>query len=404
MKFLRNKKIIVFLGLILISCAAVFADSEGASAKREKFIQAARNLLGTPYVSGGTTGSGVDCSGLTYRAALEAGLGKLPRSVTELYRYCTPVADSKLEAGDLIFFNEGGNPTHVGIYLGNNKIIHAASQGTKTGVIESKLSSSWYVNHYYGGGRFIESNGKASPLTACKSKAPSSVAIIDDPSLEEPAPAKPAEKKPAEKPAAKETPKKEEPYRPKTNSSSYGLVSGANLCAAVYFGWSCFLPDQAKLYVKSASLELDIHSTAGFLNPGVFARLTGIVPRYSGDSSNTHLPVCISLNPNRYIRAYVGIVIPLDSSGYITYGNGSKMAATLPFYMTGISKTLVAPLIPGIAGITFSTPSFNFDGLRVSVVQDISFTNYVASGNTPLTTSEKIVAGLDFSTGVKVIF
>jgi len=89
-------------------------------------------FLGTPYVWGGTTPSGFDCSGFTsyvYRNAL----GKsIPRTSGAQYTASKKISKSQLQVGDLVFFNtSGGGVSHVSIYAGNNKLLHAAGKQVK---------------------------------------------------------------------------------------------------------------------------------------------------------------------------------------------------------------------------------------------------------------------------------
>ncbi len=89
-------------------------------------------FLGIPYVWGGTTPSGFDCSGFTsyvYRNAL----GKsIPRTSGAQYTASKKISKSQLQVGDLVFFNtSGGGVSHVSIYAGNNKLLHAAGKQVK---------------------------------------------------------------------------------------------------------------------------------------------------------------------------------------------------------------------------------------------------------------------------------
>lgn len=123
-----------------------------------KFVECAKSYLGTPYVWGGTSRSGVDCSGLVYLAAQEAGLGTLPRTAKTLYGITSKISKSDLSAGDLVFFSSGSSISHVAIYVGDNQILHAVSEGSNTGVITSKLSQDYWKNHYYSSGRIMSNN------------------------------------------------------------------------------------------------------------------------------------------------------------------------------------------------------------------------------------------------------
>lgn len=121
---------------------------------QEKIVQKAYEFLGTPYKYGGTDKNGVDCSGLSY-AVYKAVTGQsLPRAVATLYEYGEKVT-AQLLPGDLLFFDTVGGPSHVGIYIGNNNLIHAASAGPKLGVIISSLNEDYYKTRYLGARRVI---------------------------------------------------------------------------------------------------------------------------------------------------------------------------------------------------------------------------------------------------------
>lgn len=111
----------------------------------DKLINTAKAYLGTPYVWGGTTTSGFDCSGYTQFVFRESGI-TLPRQTTD--QYVTGSKVSSPSVGDLVFFEtykEG--PSHVGIYIGNNEFIHA---GSTRGVEISSMDNVYWKPRYLG--------------------------------------------------------------------------------------------------------------------------------------------------------------------------------------------------------------------------------------------------------------
>jgi peptidoglycan endopeptidase LytE len=109
-------------------------------------------LVGTPYQWGGTTPSGFDCSGFVDYVFAQEGLS-LPRTAAEMYRLGTPVGDP--QPGDLVFFTtDRPGPSHVGIYLGNQRFISAT---TSRGVRISNVTDPYYWGpRYIGARRFFE--------------------------------------------------------------------------------------------------------------------------------------------------------------------------------------------------------------------------------------------------------
>ena len=88
----------------------------------------AAKYIGVPYVYGGTSPSGFDCSGLIYYAAKEAGIG-LPRTSQAQSTLGSYVSVSDLKAGDLVFWGGVGSAYHVGIYIGGGQYLHAPAPG-----------------------------------------------------------------------------------------------------------------------------------------------------------------------------------------------------------------------------------------------------------------------------------
>lgn len=143
----------------LASAAAAGRPQMPPLSTPDAVVQAAREYLGVPYVHGGDGRSGLDCSGLVYRVFRDMTGAELPRGVVGLFNSGTP-AKPLLHIGDLVFFDtfDRGRPTvasHVGIYTGNGRFVHAASQGPRTGVIVSTLDSSYYRDRYLGARRVI---------------------------------------------------------------------------------------------------------------------------------------------------------------------------------------------------------------------------------------------------------
>lgn len=119
------------------------------------FVRVAQRYAGTPYVWGGESARGFDCSGFIIRVMRDLGYRALPHSAAEQFRYGLPIANALLKPGDLVFFANTYKPgiSHVGIYLGRRRFIHAA--GTGLGTIVSSLDSPKFRAKYAGARRLV---------------------------------------------------------------------------------------------------------------------------------------------------------------------------------------------------------------------------------------------------------
>lgn len=129
----------------------------GMHSRSSEAVLQAVSQLGTPYQWGGeSTTHGFDCSGLA-QYAYEAANLSLPRTSRLQYRATRRVSRDELRPGDLVFFHlHGRHVDHVGIYVGDNRFIHAPSTG-KT-VSFAHLDNAYWARHYVSGGRVAEAN------------------------------------------------------------------------------------------------------------------------------------------------------------------------------------------------------------------------------------------------------
>ena len=112
----------------------------------ERAVQIARTQLGVPYVYGGASPGGFDCSGLVMYVFAQVGVS-LPHSSYAQYGMGSPVSRDQLQPGDLVFFDGLG---HVGIYVGGGSFIHAPHTGD---VVKISSISGWYASTYVGARR-----------------------------------------------------------------------------------------------------------------------------------------------------------------------------------------------------------------------------------------------------------
>ena len=107
----------------------------------ERAAAIALNQVGVPYRYGGSTPTGFDCSGLVQYSYTRAGV-RVPRTTGQLWSTASTVSHEELKAGDLLFFRIEGKMSHVGLYLGEQRFVHAPQSGRKVSV--ASLKSPFY--------------------------------------------------------------------------------------------------------------------------------------------------------------------------------------------------------------------------------------------------------------------
>lgn len=127
------------------------AGTAASSGLAQRLLGIASQYEGVPYVFGGTSPSGFDCSGFTRYVYSAVGVN-LPRMADEQYGVGNDVSMSNLAPGDLVFFSTyAPGVSHVGIYIGNNQFINASNDGVSV----ASLNSSYWSSHYVGAKRVI---------------------------------------------------------------------------------------------------------------------------------------------------------------------------------------------------------------------------------------------------------
>lgn len=138
-------------GAVKASSTKVKQTSNANDTNRSRLISLAKDQLGVPYVWGGTTPKGFDCSGFIYYTLKSEGLISSRTNVSGYWSQATKISNP--QAGDLVFFQNTykKGASHIGIYLENGRFIHAGDSGVQI----SSVSSSYWKSHFLGYGTFF---------------------------------------------------------------------------------------------------------------------------------------------------------------------------------------------------------------------------------------------------------
>ncbi len=154
------KKCLAILLLFLSACSSAphvvpspVAPLTNTEEEMNNLAIYAMSLYDTPYRSGGTTStSGFDCSGFVQYVFRNSLSLSLPRTSAEMGRVGMPIAEDSLKPGDLVFFNTLHSPySHVGIYVGEYRFVHAPSKGRA--IMLSNLHEKYWQKRYEGARR-----------------------------------------------------------------------------------------------------------------------------------------------------------------------------------------------------------------------------------------------------------
>ena len=148
----RGRGLLLAIALLASGCASNPATDAPTRAAALNASEIAAAMVGKPYRYGGSTPRGFDCSGLVYYSYRRAGLD-VPRSTRSQRSGSQKVSQSRLTRGDLLFFNqEGKRSSHVGIYLGDDRFVHAPSSGKRVRI--DSFNDPYWQEHFVDARRF----------------------------------------------------------------------------------------------------------------------------------------------------------------------------------------------------------------------------------------------------------
>lgn len=333
--------------LFLILCITFvtyfcFAQTIPIEAKRNAIVEECKKYIGTPYLYGGLTKDGIDCSGFVFTTIRDSTGIQLPRTVKALYSFVRIIPEDKKQKGDLVFFKTvESRISHVGVYIGNNQFIHSVSDGPNTGVIVSSLKENYWKTKYAGAGTYfpVELNTSESYIASDK-KSENTVSYTES--------------------------------KKKTNTF--------NLDASIFMNWNLFTTDQFLFNIRGVTLQVHGVYNKWKLHPGF-----GIDFKYEPKMNIFQIPMYFSLSPKDFLRIYAGTVF--------TFGNP---------VLIGSEQEIRSSIFPGILGVSWQTPAIKIGKTGLRFVQDISYTIFNKENNSALNFVDSIVAGLVFQSGLRL--
>jgi len=349
---------------------------EAFSAARGRVLAAAKSFEGVPYVFGGTTRSGMDCSGFVYRSFREALGVSLPRTSEGMFLWSERIQRREIQPGDLVFFRTGRTAriTHVGIYAGGGRFIHSASQGRATGVIFSSLSEGYWARAYAGSGRALPKAGAGGAQGAASA-----------PGAADPSAAAPGSAAPGSVPAAADGRERRFFFRRRAGAEA-GQGEGRMLVGfAAAPTWNAIIPEAGAFRGMAGQLRLGAEvSPLG--QPMIFG--LELRPEWDGLLGVFRAPLTLSWGLSDRLRFFAGPAVSFGSPAISANGQTRR-------YSGGTSWL-------GAAGVTAAPLAIRVAGARVSPYGELAWQSYSSDGSESAGSAADVAAGLRFSTGLRL--
>ncbi len=364
---------LLILPVALLLCISSLTAASGWTPEKAKklrlnMVAQAKTYLGTPYVTGGTTSKGMDCSGFIVRVIQDTTGKSFPRTVAEMYSKCQVIKDNEKEAGDLIFFKTVGfRVSHVGMYIGKGQFIHSASDGSRTGVIISSLDEKYWKEHYHSVGRFVPSGLSKVSMNLdsdSENSDPDIFALFEENSFLAQLPD--LDDSTAEKGVSAGSSRK--------FMESVGFDISASLTTSLMTRSDIML--NARGFDSAVTALFD----TGKVKPGV-----GLGFRYDARTHVFQIPITATVSTSDFLRFYIGPVISMGK-------------AVVP----GSTDACKASFFPGIIGLSLQTPSILKGKTGLHFIADTNYIVYNKIDGSALSLLDSFITGFTINTGIRV--
>jgi probable lipoprotein NlpC len=314
-----------------------------------------------------------------YRSFHDALSVSVPRTTGGIHSWVEKIPDAELEPGDLLFFKttSAGTISHVGIYTGKGRFIHAASDGPRTGVIYSELSENYWRRTYAGAGRALPRGNAAG--TAIAAAAPASPAARPGPEYGKPSASGPTAPQSAVPEPASPPPSA---VRPGESGGSGGESGRYRVGFGMAPSWNGFLEGGALIRGGAAQIRVAAETRA-FSRPVLLG--LELRPEWDGALNVFRLPVTISAGFDDRFRVFIGPAFSFGDAVLKTRDGDRR-------YSGGTAWI-------GAAGISGTPFSWTIRRGKLALYGEFAWQSYF-SDNSDRNLNADINAGLRFSTGL----
>jgi probable lipoprotein NlpC len=335
------------------SASAVEKDAAYHNA-RVQVLATAEKYEKTPYRYGGVDRKGLDCSGLIYVSFHEALGITIPHNAEGLYSWVEKTQIERAQPGDLVFFNTTGNGkiSHVGIYTGDGRFIHAASEGPVTGVIYSSLDEQYWSRTYAGVGRALPASnvGSGRRDTAHPQEGGGGTSVT-----------------------AAHTPQSR-----KENPTGNFLIG-----FAIAPSWNTYYTGDTIFRGAAGQFRLGAEVKL-FGKPMIFG--TELRSEWDGALGVFRMPLTLSWGFNDNLRIFAGPVLSFGDAALDVSGEDRQYTRGTTWF--------------GAAGVTIAPFTFKIAGSELAPYGELAWQSYV-SNNSGKNFGADFAAGFRFSTGIR---